>query len=72
MKYLITIIGTIASIFLAFFKGSQSATYKIKAKLEESARKHERTASDALIDGLQKEKKAVEQPIDYVKRDEFE
>ena len=52
---LAVIAGAIAAIFMAFGKGAESATNKIKAKSEAKARESQERSSDALITGLGKE-----------------
>lgn len=47
----------IAAIFMAFRKGSESATNKIEAQSEKKARKVEKKASKAMLDGMEKENK---------------
>ena len=57
---------------MAFFKGSQSATYKIKAEAEEEAREYERAGNQAAISGLQREQKEAGKPVDVKNRTDFE
>ena len=62
----------IAAIFTAFFKGSQSATYKIKAEAEEEARLVQNQAWVKIEKGRQREQIEVYKPVDVKKRTDFE
>ena len=72
MKYLITILGSIMTVFFAFFKGGEAAKNKIRAKLSERAREAEQMGYEAGIDGVEQEQKNQAEPIDTKKRDHFE
>ena len=62
-----TLLGALAGIvtvFFAYFKGGQAAKNKIKAETEAEAREYERAGYDALIGGLEKEKKISDRPVE--------
>jgi hypothetical protein len=65
------IAGAVLAIFMAFKKGGDSRANKIKAKLEEKARKTEKASAKAMVDGLEKEEGARNAAVDTDKRDHF-
>ena len=72
MKYLITILGSIMTVFFAFFKGGEAAKNKIRAELSQKARASEQLGYEAGLDGVKQEQKNQAEPIDTKKRDHFE
>ena len=62
---------TVFTHFMAFFKGSQLATYKIKAEAEAEAREYEKATGEAESKGLQRERKLVGKGVATDKPDPF-
>lgn len=69
--YIAAALAAVATVFVAFFSGSKSATNKIKAESEEAAREYERAGYEAGRAGLENEQKVRHEKVDASKRDHF-
>ncbi len=72
MKSLIATIASLIGNLFAYFAGQKSATNKLKAEAEETAREYERAGSEALIGGLEREQKLRDKGVDTSQKDPFE
>ncbi|WP_372743282.1 hypothetical protein [Neptunomonas sp.] len=69
--FLAAIGGILLGVLKVFSLGQKSAENKIKAQQEEAAREYENAGSEAMISGLEKERKAKDDKVDTAKRDHF-
>ena len=69
--YLAAAGAAVAAIFIAYQKGRKGKEYEQRAMNEAAAREYERAGSEALVGGLENERKIADEKIDPTNRDHF-
>ena len=68
---LLAIVSSISLVFLAIIKSNKAKEAEEKAKRAESSLKQKSEATDALVDGLQKEQEIRNEKVDTPNRNHF-
>ena len=69
--YAIAALGVLSSILAVLFYRGKATQERDKRKAQEAARKAEQKATEALVEGVEREKEAEHGKVDPAKRDHF-